>query len=497
MQSSIALKIFSEKHHNRYKLYPHSLKHWENNSLFIIKDVNNKYLAIVGDYAFTQKFEGKSLKKLTIKEDELEVRIANLTHHNLDVLRKIFPFLSPSVSGAKASFGAGDRLGIVTPAHIHAFENSGLFPVLARESVREITRTERTWESVLEDTIWGCFETGYEGPFGADADHVKEIPDIQKAIDAGYTMFTIDPSDQVPENPQCLNKKELTELYNAVPDRKKLENLYLGKSYTINGEKLHFTQEKLVKVAVLYSKALNHVVKCFQYIKEHSKKKFELEVSVDETQSSTDPVSHIFITEELHRMGVDFQNLALHYVGTFQKAVDYIGDVGEFTKDMKRHASIAGMLGGYKLSLHSGGLKFSVYPVFSKLTGGLFHVKISTGWLESMRIVMRHNPGLYRKIHPYILKTFIRDRASYDLNTDLSLIPDINTVSDSDLEGLLGQDEARQLIHTAYGSILSAKDEKGKYFFRNSVYQTLFSNEDEHYQAGYSHLKKHLDLLQT
>jgi len=24
--------------------------------------VNNKYLAIVGDYAFTQKFEGKSLK---------------------------------------------------------------------------------------------------------------------------------------------------------------------------------------------------------------------------------------------------------------------------------------------------------------------------------------------------------------------------------------------------------------------------------------------------
>lgn len=496
MSTSIVLKKFSDEHRDQYKPYPHSLKHWKNNSLFIIKDVKNKYLAIVGDYAFTRKFEGKSLKKLTIEEDELEVRIADLTHHNLGVVLKIFPYLSPSVSGPKASFGVGDRLGITTPAHINAFENSGLFPVLARESVREITRTERTWESVLEETIWGCFETGYEEPFGADADHVKEIDDIQKAIDAGYTMFTIDPSDQVPENAQSLNKKGLADLYNAVPDRKKLENLYLDKSYTINGEKLQFTQEKLVTAAVLYSKALNHVVKCYQYIKEHSKKEFELEVSVDETHSSTDPVSHIFITEELHRMGVEFQNLALHYLGTFQKAVDYIGDVGEFTKDMKCHASIAGILGGYKLSLHSGGLKFSVFPIFSKQTGGLFHVKISTGWIESMRIVMRHSPGLYRKIHPYILKTFIRDKASYDLDTDLSLIPDINTISDSDLEGLLDQVEARQLIHTAYGSILSAKDDKGDYLFRNSVYQTLFCNEDEHYQAGYGHLKKHFGLLQ-
>jgi len=33
-----------------------------------------------------------------------------------------------------------------------------------------MSRTERNWQKVLlDDVIRGCFETGYEGSFGADA----------------------------------------------------------------------------------------------------------------------------------------------------------------------------------------------------------------------------------------------------------------------------------------------------------------------------------------
>ena len=88
-------------------------------------------------------------------------------------------------------------MGIATPAHIQAFKDKDVFPVLAQQSVREMARTERNWQKVLDDAIWGCFEAGYEGPFGADADHVKEIKDLKDAADCRYTMFTLDPSDYV------------------------------------------------------------------------------------------------------------------------------------------------------------------------------------------------------------------------------------------------------------------------------------------------------------
>lgn len=491
------LSSFSKKYGNQYRVYPNSLKQWKNNFFFMVKYSKNKYLVVVGDLNVIQKFEGKPLHNLKMNEDSLVVKTAYLTHHNLLILKEMFPFLSPSTCSGRTSFGAGDRLGIVTPAHIRAFKNRDIFPILAQQSVREMTRTERNWQSVLDDTMWGCFEAGYEGPFGADADHVKEIEEIQRAIDVGYTMFTIDPSDQVNDDIPNLAKGEMEELYNSIPERKKLEKLYLGKNYTVNGYRMQFTQKNLVISAVTYYEALKHVIKCYRYLKEHSKRDFDSEVSVDETLASTSPISHIFITEELHRNRVDFQDLALHYVGVFQKAIDYIGDVKEFTREMKIHAGIAKEFGGYKLSLHSGGLKFSVYPAFSEQTKGLFHVKISTSWLESMRIIIRKNPSLYRQIHPYILKKFNQDKTSYDLTTDLSLIPNINETSDSHLEGLLDKDESCQLIHTTYGSVLTGKKEEGAYLFRNQIYETLYHNEDEHYQAISEHVKKHLDLLQT
>jgi len=495
MNKQKVLSFFLKKYGNQYSAYPNSLKQWKNNFFLMVKDDKNKYLIVIGDFSLTRKFEGEPLNELKVNNDKLTTKIAHLTHHNLLILREIFPFLSPSTCGNRASFGTGDRLGIVTPAHIQAFKGRDIFPILAQQSVREMTRTERNWENVLDEVIWGCFEAGYQGPFGADADHVKEIKDIQEAINVGYTMFTIDPSDQVNDNVPNLPKGEIEKLYNSIPERKKLEKLYLGRAYTVNGHKLQFTQENLIISVVTYYKALKHVVKCYQYLKEHSKQRFDLEVSVDETLASTSPISHIFIVEELHRNGIEFQNLALHYIGVFQKAIDYIGDVEKFTQEMRIHAGITKKFGGYKLSLHSGGLKFSVLPAFSEQTQGFFHVKISTSWLESMRIIIRKNPDLYRQIHPYILEKFNRDKASYDLTTDLSLIPDINKISDSHLEDLLNKDESRQLIHTTYGSVLSDKDKKGTYLFRNQIYQILYQNEDEHYQAISEHVKKHLDLL--
>ena len=200
------LQAFRKKYGNRYQIYTVSLKQWKNNAFLMVKDTDNKYLVVCGECFLTQKFEGISQSKIKIAGNDSDIKFAHCNFQNLLLLRDIFSYLTPSVCGKRSSFGMSDRLGLATPAHIEAFKNRDIFPVLAQQSVRELTRTERDWRGVLADTIWGCFEAGYEGPFGADADHIKEIEDIQKGTDFGYTLFTIDPSDHVSEGLAALDK---------------------------------------------------------------------------------------------------------------------------------------------------------------------------------------------------------------------------------------------------------------------------------------------------
>ena len=84
---------------------------------------------------------------------------------------------------------------------------------------------------------------------------------------------------------------------------------------------------------------------------------FEIEVSVDETESPRTHAQHVYIATELRRLGVNWVSLAPRYVGRFERGVDYIGDVAEFEEDVGVHAAIARTIspdGPYKLSLHSG-----------------------------------------------------------------------------------------------------------------------------------------------
>jgi hypothetical protein len=231
-------------------------------------------------------------------------------------------------------------------------------------------------------------------------------------------------------------------------------------------------------------------------LKGYKKNDFDLEISVDETPTVTSPLAHLFIVLELQRGGVDFQNLALHFLGDWQKGIEYIGDVKQFAKEFSLHAAIAKKIGGYKLSLHTGSDKFSVYPIFARKTEGLFHIKTAgTSWLEAVKVIAIREPQLYREIHQFALENFEKDKASYNLTTDLSRIPGIDTITNDELINLFKQNDSRQLIHITYGSILIAKDSEGKYIFKDRIYKILFQYEEDHYREVSNHIRKHLKLL--
>ena len=180
------------------------------------------------------------------------------------------------------------------------------------------------------------------------------------------------------------------------------------KSFDIEGHVIAFDEHTLFRAAVKYGRAVTHVAAMYRHLLNVTGGwNCELEVSVDETELPTSHAEHIYVASELRRLGVHWVSLAPRYIGRFEKGVDYIspagqiGDVTAFEADFAIHAAIARQFGPYKLSLHSGSDKFSVYPVAMRQTHGLVHLKTAgTSYLEASAHHRRARPGfLARDLH--------------------------------------------------------------------------------------------------
>ena len=69
--------------------------------------------------------------------------------------------------------------------------------MLAQQSIRELTLTERTYNNVLDAASWAVMQEGFHDGFGADGDHLKRPEDIKMALDLGYSMITLDCSEKI------------------------------------------------------------------------------------------------------------------------------------------------------------------------------------------------------------------------------------------------------------------------------------------------------------
>jgi len=124
---------------NDYIIYPDSVKKTSDADFLIGKSGSKKYLFIIGDKKTCSQFKGIILSNYIIEGSKYIKRVY-LTYDNMLKLRIFFPYINPIKCNKKSSFGTGDRLGLVTAAHIRAFEKKDIFPVLAQQSVRELNK---------------------------------------------------------------------------------------------------------------------------------------------------------------------------------------------------------------------------------------------------------------------------------------------------------------------------------------------------------------------
>lgn len=385
------------------------------------------------------------------------------------------------------SFGFGDRLGLATPGHIAAVKGSKFAPIFAQQSVRENSRTGRSPQQVIDDARRAVDAARWDAPWGADADHLKMPEDLPPFVQAGYTFFTVDPGSHV-DNAADTDPLNVLQQKATGQPWDELSALYLS----ANGDHAFgaFESETLLRALVKYGKAIEHTAGMYQRLSQ-LKETFDFEISVDETDSPTTPLEHFFIANELVRRGVRFTSLAPRFIGRFEKGVDYIGDLALLDAEMARHAAVTAHFGTYKLSLHSGSDKFSVYPLVAKHWGERIHVKTAgTSYLEALRTVAQLDPVLLAEIYTFARERYDTDKASYHVSAEVAKAPQPATVTD--WPALLEQFDAREIFHVTFGSVLTDKTPAGDPRFYARLMDFLRANQATYTANIEKHFARHI-----
>ena len=415
----------------------------------------------------------------------------------------------PSTLGLTPSFGFGDRIGLATPGHIDALRKAGqgIAPIYAQQSIREMTRTSRTPEGVMKDAMDALATADWTSPHGADADHLKTPQDVDITAAAGFTFFTIDPSDHVDQQADDYDEATLQAKFETAKANAPWVDDYIGKSISLRtGTTIEFDKLSVQRAAVKYGAAIYEASLLAEHIRKvqtDTGREHEIELSVDETEQPTTLAEHYIIAEQCLKREMKLVSLAPRFIGDFEKGVDFIGDLPALEKSLEDHAAIAEQLGPYKLSLHSGSDKLSMYTALAKATRGKFHVKTAgTSYLEALRVVAIHDPQLYREICDFSRGRYNTDKATYHVHAEVEKVPAPADVSDDvKLQDLYlerwenvpngkGFTEAgRQILHCTFGSVLT--DER----FGTAVRDCLEKNQSTYTEVLSVHFAKHLEAL--
>jgi hypothetical protein len=309
---------------------------------------------------------------------------------------------------------------------------------------------------------------------------------LRQAIEAGYTMYTIDLSDRLRDVTQ-LTPPEIADKARALsPLSQSIIRDHLNMSLRAGGGIRYTLQpERLVQSAITFEDAVQQAVHFYEVLKEH-RAEFDLEVSIDESTRVTTPEDHLYVVEYLRRSGVRLWSLAPRFPGEFQKGIDFVGDLLELEKAFFLHAALCQQLRGYRLSLHSGSDKFSIYRLFCEATGGNFHVKTSgTSWLQAVQLIAQTDTTLFTELYRLCLLHLEESKQAYQVPLSAGQFP---PMPPSDLKDFLAKPSVRQLFHISYGVLL---EEAG-----GEIRSLLHAHEQEHYRLVAEHIERHLQALQ-
>jgi hypothetical protein len=415
---------------------------------------------------------------------------------------------APSPLGLAPSIGFGDRLGLATPGHVAALREAGgpIRGVFAQQSIREMTRTGRSPQTVMQAAAEALAALDYREPWSADADHLKTPEDIHRTLASGFVLFTLDPSEDVDQQADDYDAATLESKFQEAREFAPWIDAYRNRSIRLDAGKIVFDERTVSRAAVKYGKALQRALALARFVAEGAAalaQPYELELSIDETAHPTTPAEHYIIAEQFAKAGIGLASVAPRFVGEFEKGVDYKGKLAALEASLAMHAEIAERLGPYKVSLHSGSDKLSLYPALARITRGRFHVKTAgTSYLEALRVVAQEDDALFREIIDFSRGRFDEDKATYCVSAEVVRVPAPKEVSDPVALEQLYLDRwedtppghgftalGRQILHCTFGSVMTNPR------LGPRVVELLESCPEQHCEILRRHFVRHLEAL--
>ena len=297
--------------------------------------------------------------------------------------------VAESLTLPKYSIGVGDRFAHQAKAQLAACMKASAAGVevtpVWNKSNREhmIIGSEPTQARAAADAA--VKELGWTKPYFLDADHIN-LKTVHRFLDP-CDFFTLDVADLIGKPAK---EEDVTAFLAAHPE--------LVGTVTIPNIASPFKTDKafVEGVAQKFLAAVKHAGEIYRLlVEEKGCGRFVPEVSMDETDAPQTPVELLIILAMIADEKIPIQTIAPKFTGRFNKGVDYVGDVQQFTKEFEEDlATIAyaiqkyGLPANLKLSVHSGSDKFSIYKAIhdgaKKFNAGVHLKTAGTNWLEEL-----------------------------------------------------------------------------------------------------------------
>ena len=297
--------------------------------------------------------------------------------------------MSEKLNLPKFSVGVGDRFAHQARAQLAAcvlaaMDGVEVAPVW-NKSNREHTIIGSDPSQTRREADAAVKELGWKKPYFLDADHIN-LKTVGRFLDP-CDFFTLDVADMIG---QPANEKDVAAFVARHPE--------LIGTVTIPHIDAPFKTDAtfVTGVANKFLAAVQDAGRIYRFLVENKGAgRFVAEVSMDETDSPQTPVELLIILAAIADEKIPIQTIAPKFTGRFNKGVDYVGDVAQFTKEFNEDlAAIAfavktyGLPENLKLSVHSGSDKFSIYKAIHdamKTFDAGVHLKTAgTTWLEEL-----------------------------------------------------------------------------------------------------------------
>jgi hypothetical protein len=228
-------------------------------------------------------------------------------------------------------------------------------------------------------------QLGWTRPHFLDADHIN-LKSVERFLDP-CDFFTLDVADMISQPANAADVAAFVARHPELVGTVRIPHI---------DEPFKTDTAFVARVANKFLAAVHGAGSIYRFLLENKGAgRFVPEISMDETDSPQTPVELLIILAAIADEKIPIQTIAPKFTGRFNKGVDYVGNLAQFTREFNEDlATIAFAVKTYdlpenlKLSVHSGSDKFSIYnaihEAIKKFDTGVHLKTAGTTWLEEL-----------------------------------------------------------------------------------------------------------------